>query len=312
MKEHQKKLTQVIDSASQVVFGKRDQIKLIVATWLSGGHVLLEDFPGTGKTVLAKTLSRLVKCSMGRVQFTPDLLPADITGSSLYDPHKGEFRFEKGPLFCNFFLADEINRATPRTQSALLESMGERQVTCDNQTYLLDKLFFVMATQNPIEHHGTFPLPEAQLDRFAIKLSLGHLDASEELAMVKEHINESPLEDLKPVMEKHEFQECRSLLSKIRIDDSVYEYAVKIVTKTRKSDELLVGASTRATLNLLRIGRALALMDGEDFLRPKHIYELVPYVLGHRIILSQESKFQGLREEQYLSKLLKTIPNPSK
>lgn len=305
-------LEKVVSSASNVIYGKDEQIRLILAAWLSGGHVLLEDFPGTGKTVLAKTLSKLIKCNMGRVQFTPDLLPADVTGSSFYEAQTQQFRFEKGPLFCDFFLADEINRATPRTQSALLEAMSERQITSDGETYTLDKSFFVMATQNPIEHHGTFPLPEAQLDRFAIKLSLGYMDSKDELGMIKAHIDNSPLEDVKPILEKHHFMEIRQLLKNIRIDQSVYEYAVKIVDKTRKSVQLEVGCSPRATLHLLRIGRALALIKGDDFLRPKHIYDLVPFVLGHRLHLSQESKFKGLTEEEFLSGLLKQIPPPTK
>lgn len=305
-------LLEVIESASKVIFGKKDQIKLILATWLSGGHVLLEDFPGTGKTVLSKTLSRLIDCEMGRVQFTPDLLPADITGSSFYEAQKQEFRFEKGPLFSDFFLADEINRATPRTQSALLEAMSEKQITNDGKTHKLDDAFFVMATQNPIEHHGTFPLPEAQLDRFAVKLNLGYMDSKSEVEMVKTHIDKSPLETLRPILSKEDFLKIKSSLSNIKIDDSVYNYAVKIVEKTRVSPQLEVGCSPRSTLDLLRIGRALAFLNGDDFLRPKFIYELVPHVLGHRLHLSQESKFKGITAEAFLETLLKQIPPPTK
>lgn len=308
----QEALMKLVESASTVIYGKQDQIKLIIATWLSGGHVLLEDYPGTGKTVLAKTLSSLIKCSLGRVQFTPDLLPADITGSSIYEAQSQQFRFEKGPIFCQFFLADEINRATPRTQSALLEAMSERQVTSDGQTLQLDKTFFVMATQNPIEHHGTFPLPEAQLDRFAIKINLGHMNVKEELSMIQAHIDEEPLNHLTPVMEHFQFVAIQKKLKMIRIDKSVYEYAVKIVDRTRKSPQLEIGCSPRATLHLLRISRALALMNGEDFVRPKYVYDLVPMVLGHRIHLSQESKFTGLTEEEFLKTLLKQIPPPTK
>ncbi len=305
-------LLDIVESASKVIFGKKEQIKLILATWLSGGHVLLEDFPGTGKTVLSKTLSTLVDCEMGRVQFTPDLLPADITGSSFYEAQKQDFRFEKGPLFSQFFLADEINRATPRTQSALLEAMGEGQITCDGKTYDLDDAFFVMATQNPIEHHGTFPLPEAQLDRFAIKISLGYMSPKEEAQMIRAHINGSPLKDLKPIIKREEFLSFRQKLKAVKIDDSVYDYAVKIVDKTRNSPHLEVGCSPRATLHLLQIGRALAAMNGEAFLRPKFVYDLVPYVLGHRLGLSQESKFKGLTEDDFLKGLLKQIPPPTK
>lgn len=312
MNKERERILSLVEGASKVIVGKEEAIKLLVATWLTGGHALLEDLPGTGKTVLAKTLSRLVNVPMGRVQFTPDLLPADITGSSLYDQTTHQFKFEKGPLFCTFFLADEINRATPRTQSALLEAMSERQVTSDRETHELDRAFFVIATQNPIEHHGTFPLPEAQLDRFAVKLSLGHMTAKEEVKMLKEHLLEDPLNKVTPVMERSHFFEIRQAIKNVKIHDSIYEYAAKIVDQTRKSSELDAGCSPRASLNLLRLSQAYALMNGEDFVRPQYIYNLVPFVLGHRLILSQESRFAGLTNETYLKKLLTQISPPTK
>lgn len=312
MNQDFEKLQDLVESASKVIVGKKESIKLLVATWLAGGHALIEDVPGTGKTVLAKTLSSLIKAPMGRVQFTPDLLPGDITGTTIYDQNSHQFKFEKGPLFCSFFLADEINRATPRTQSALLEAMSERQITSDRETYILDKAFFVVATQNPIEHHGTFPLPEAQLDRFSIKMSLGYMSVKEELQMIKSHIFESPLDKLQPIMERSQFIALRAHLKNITIQDSVYEYAVKIVDQTRRSKKLAVGCSPRATLTLLQLARAIAFMNGEDFVRPQIIYNLVPSVLGHRIILSQDSKFAGLTEKEFLDELLTKIQPPTK
>lgn len=312
MNKERESVLSLIENASKVIVGKEESIKLLVATWLTGGHALIEDLPGTGKTVLAKTLSRLVNVPMGRVQFTPDLLPADITGSSIYDQQTHQFKFERGPLFCTFFLADEINRATPRTQSALLEAMSERQVTADNQTHDLDRAFFVVATQNPIEHHGTFPLPEAQLDRFAIKLSLGYMSPKEEQSMLKDRLMEDPLDKVSPVMEKSRFFEIKQEIKKVKVHDSIYDYVVKIVDQTRKSSELDAGCSPRASLTLLRMAQAFALFDGEDFVRPQSIYNLVPYVLGHRLILSQESRFAGLTEKDYLTKLLSRISPPTK
>ncbi len=311
MSKNRELILGLVENAGKVIVGKEQAIKYLVATWLTEGHALLEDLPGTGKTVLAKTLSRLVNVPMGRVQFTPDLLPADITGSSIYDQQTHQFKFEKGPLFSTFFLADEINRATPRTQSALLEAMGERQVTSDRETHPLDKAFFVVATQNPIEHHGTFPLPEAQLDRFAIRLSLGHMKPQEEIKMLKDRLMDDPLDRVKPLMERSQFLEARQEVKKVQIHDSIYDYTVKIVELTRNSPDLEAGCSPRASLTLLKMAQALSFMNGEDFVRPKTIYELTPLVLGHRILLSQESRFSGITEDTFIKKLLSRISPPT-
>lgn len=310
MKQIQKNLLSVVENTSKVIQGKKDEIGLILATWLAGGHVLLEDVPGTGKTVLAKALSRSIDLKLGRVQFTPDLLPSDVIGSSIYEQKNHQFLFEKGPLFCDFFLADEINRATPRTQSALLECMSEKQVTADNKTYPMDETFFVMATQNPIEHHGTFPLPEAQLDRFSIKLSLGYMSRDQERAMAEQFLNGDPLKELTSVISKEDFLEAKKGLKKVKVSEPVYQYVLDIVEATRKSKDLDVGASPRATLTLLMISKGMALLHGEDFVRPSFIYQLAPLVLGHRLVISPESQFSGVEVETIISSILKGIKTP--
>lgn len=310
MKQIQKNLLSVVENTSKVIQGKKDEIGLILATWLAGGHVLLEDVPGTGKTVLAKALSRSIDLKLGRVQFTPDLLPSDVIGSSIYEQKNHQFLFEKGPLFCDFFLADEINRATPRTQSALLECMSEKQVTADNKTYPMDETFFVMATQNPIEHHGTFPLPEAQLDRFSIKLSLGYMSRDQERAMAEQFLNGDPLKELTSVISKEDFLEAKKGLKKVKVSEPVYQYVLDIVEATRKSKDLDVGASPRATLTLLMISKGMALLHGEDFVRPSFIHQLAPLVLGHRLVISPESQFSGVEVETIISSILKGIKTP--
>lgn len=310
MKNQKEALHLVIDNVEKVIRGKRSEIEAILATWLSGGHVLIEDVPGTGKTVLAKCLAKSIELKLGRVQFTPDLLPGDILGSTLYDKENHSFKFEKGPIFSDFFLADEINRATPRTQSALLESMAEGQVTVDNHSFKLDPIFFVMATQNPIEHHGTFPLPEAQLDRFAIKISLGHMGREDELKMAQQFLGANPLNDIGPVITKNDFLNIREMLQKVKISSSVYKYVLDIVSATRKHKEIEVGASPRATITFLAIARAIALIQGEDFVRPASIHQMAIKVLSHRVIPTQEALFQGMNSSRIIEGILKTIKTP--
>lgn len=310
-KEAQEKLSLIVKESEKVIIGKEKQVQSILATWLAGGHVLLEDVPGTGKTVLAKTLSKIIGAEFGRVQFTPDLLPSDITGSTIYDQNTKQFQFLKGPLFSTFFLADEINRATPRTQSALLEAMAESQITIDSNSLALNELFFVMATQNPLEHHGTFPLPEAQLDRFFIKTSLGYPTKDQELKLIKERNNIDPLSTVKQIISADDFLKIRSLLSQVKIHDSVYNYILNIISKTRKNSKISLPASPRATLAFAKMAQAMAVLDGENFVRPSYIFELAPLILGHRIGITQDARFEGLTNLSVITKLLESEKVPT-
>jgi MoxR-like ATPase len=312
MKHTQECFSKLHENISLVIQGKSTEIRLILAAWFAGGHVLLEDVPGTGKTVLAKAIIKSCQVAFGRVQFTPDLLPADITGTSIYHEKIKEFSFSKGPIFCTFFLGDEINRATPRTQSALLEAMAEKQVTVDNKTHLLDELFFVIATQNPIEQHGTFPLPEAQLDRFMVKMSLGYPDKASEIAMMKNHNQSTPLSHLHAVVSRDDILKIRQKISLVKVSDSVYEYIQKIVAATRNHPEVDLGASPRACLALARLGQTMSLLNGDDFVRPQMIYELSPAILRHRIILNAQAKYSGRTTDQVIEAILKSVLVPTR
>lgn len=304
-------ISSLVENISQVIHGKDDQIKLIIATWIAGGHVLIEDVPGTGKTLLAKALSKSTSLDFSRAQFTPDLLPSDLTGTTIFDQEANKFKFLKGPLHTTLLLADEINRATPRTQSALLEAMAEGQISVDNRSYKLDELFFVIATQNPIEQQGTFPLPEAQLDRFSIKLSLGYPNIENELKMAKLRKESDPLQSIKPVIGLKEIKYVKEASKKILIKDSIYEYTLNIVNQTRNNPALSLGASPRATLILLKLGQVVSLMLGLDHVRPSVIHELAPYVLGHRVLLTAEARYQGMSSTDIISNILSNVKTPT-
>lgn len=305
-----KTINKVLEGINSVILEKPEQVELIFATWLMGGHVLLEDLPGTGKTVLAKAFAKICKTSFGRVQFTPDLLPGDILGTTIYDAETKKFYFRKGPIFSNFFLADEINRATPRTQSALLEAMGERQITIENRTTDLPKNFMVVATQNPLESHGTFPLPEAQLDRFTVKISLGGLDLNGERKMLESQEECHPLDKLKPVISEDTFFEIQKAVKKVNFSDDIIEYLLNIMQLTRKDPRILFGASSRATLAYKALAQAIALIKGRDYVIPNDVYSIAVSVLNHRIILTEDAIFEGVTTEDVIKDILKHVKAP--
>lgn len=302
----------ILSNVGSVILGKDDAIKLVLSAWFSGGHVLIEDNPGTGKTVLAKCLARSVSVEFGRVQFTPDLLPSDVTGTTIYDEESRQFQFNRGPVFSTIFLADEINRATPRTQSALLEAMAEFQVTADKITYPLDPEFFVIATQNPIEQHGTFPLPEAQLDRFAMKISMGYPNRQSEEEILKGRLSGDPFQRLKPVVRKEHIQEIKSAASQVKLSEATLKYILDVVQKTREHPEILLPASPRGALSLLKVSQAFTLISGEDYIRPGTVYKLVPHILGHRIGLTNEARFQGRTKTDVLKSVLDSVKVPTR
>lgn len=304
------KMNQVISELDSVIHGKEDKIKLILATWVAGGHLLLEDLPGMGKTVLAKSLARVIETEYKRVQFTPDLLPSDITGGIIIDPQTREFNLRKGPLFSTIFLGDEINRATPRTQAALLESMAEKQITIDGTGHKLNPNFFVMATQNPVEQHGTFPLPEAQLDRFMVKLSLGAPDSKSEKRMLLNRNSDDPFESIKEVLSIEDFSKIRELVKEVKVADPVYDYVVNLVSKTREHDDLSMGASPRASLALIKLGQAVSLINGHSYLSPSTVYKIFPYVIGHRVLMSPEARFGGKSTADILKSILSSVKTP--
>ncbi|ABG51118.1 ATPase associated with various cellular activities, AAA_3 [Trichodesmium erythraeum IMS101] len=272
------------ENLSQAIVGKEDGIKLVLVALLSGGHVLLEDVPGVGKTLLAKSLAYSIAGKFQRIQCTPDLLPTDITGTNIWNPRSGEFEFLPGPVFANVLLTDEINRATPRTQSALLEVMEEKQVTIDGVSRSVPNPFFVIATQNPIEYQGTFPLPEAQMDRFTLSLTLGYPTESEELQMLQRISEGSGVKTLKACITLEEVQELRRLCSLVKVDESLKKYILKLVRATREDEEITLGVSPRGTVTLHQATQALGFLSGRNYAIPDDVKFLVPYVLSHRLI----------------------------
>ena len=293
-----------------VIVGKEDVIDLVVVAMLSEGHILIEDVPGIGKTTLAKSIARSIGCSFKRIQFTPDVMPSDITGINFYNQKQGEFEFRPGPIIANIVLADEINRATPRTQSALLEAMEERQVTVEGVTVELPSPFLVLATQNPIELEGTFPLPEAQLDRFFIRIALGYPDEVGEDAILLRFEDSNPLEQLEPVVTDAELVRLSRLVSRVYCDPAVRRYVVQIVQATRKHAAYELGASPRGSLGLFRGARALAAIRGRDYVRPDDVKFLAPYVLSHRAILNSQSRLRGRDSGGVLQEVLESVPVP--
>ena len=289
----------------KTIVGKADAIRLVLVAVLSGGHALLEDVPGVGKTLLAKSLARSIDGKFQRIQCTPDLLPTDITGTNIWNPRSGEFEFLPGPVFANVLLADEINRATPRTQSALLEVMEEKQVTVDGVSRNVPTPFFVIATQNPIEYQGTFPLPEAQMDRFTLSLTLGYPAALEELQMLEGLSDSFAVEDLQPCISLEEVQELRRLCAAVKVEGSLKQYIVDLVRSTREDEEITLGVSPRGAVALHRASQALAFISGRDFATPDDVKDLAPHVLSHRLIPAG-----GRRAKTIVDKLLRSVPIP--
>ena len=314
-----KTLKELVEVARQVSFavqtvisGKPGAVRLALTVLLAEGHILIEDVPGVGKTQLAKALARSIDCSVRRVQFTPDLLPSDITGVSAYNQELREFEFKPGPIFANVVLGDEINRASPKTQSALLESMEERQVTVDGRTYLLEQPFMVIATQNPVEMEGTYPLPEAQRDRFMTRISIGYPDREAELAMLDSHGSSSPLDDLKPVAHASDVRALVAAVREVHVSAAIRNYIIDLVTATRNSAELRLGASPRAALHLLRACRAHAALDDRDFVIPDDVQTLAVPVLAHRLLPSAEAMVGRELPDQVLADLVRRLPLPAR
>ena len=297
------------ENISQVIVGKEKQIELILTALLAGGHVLLEDVPGTGKTTMAKTLAKSLSCGFSRVQFTPDLLPADITGMRIYNQHSGDFTFVKGPAFTNILLSDEINRATPRTQSALLECMEERQITEGGVTYALEEPFLVIATQNPVETQGTFPLPEAQLDRFLMRLSLGYPTQDEAVALMQRFIHAQPLAKITPVATVEEVTEAAALCKNCAVSDDIMAYMAALCEAARDPEKVRLGPSPRALLALMRCCQALAAIRGRDYVIPDDVKELAVPVLAHRTVLRGIS--YQLSTENFIQNLLSQVEVPT-
>lgn len=296
---------------NKVIIGKSEVIDVLLTAMIAGGHVLLEDVPGTGKTVIAKTLSKSIGATFKRVQFTPDLLPSDLTGINYYNQKLGEFTFRSGPIFTNILLGDEINRATPRTQSSLLECMEEKQVTIDGKTHILDKPFFVIATQNPVETQGTFNLPEAQLDRFLVKLSMGYPSIEEGKQIMKRFIINNPLEELEVVCSKEELNDASKSIGKVYVSEDIQEYILKIVEGTLKHDSVVLGVSPRGSLAILRACQVYAALKGNSFVSPEDVKLLCPYVFSHRIIIKDNLKFRGVTNDSIIEELLTTIEVPT-
>ena len=301
----------LIEAIETVIVGKHESVQLIVIGLLCNGHILIEDIPGVGKTMLARSLAAALGAQYRRIQFTPDLLPADITGTSIFNQKTGEFSFRPGPIFTNILLADEINRATPKTQSSLLEGMEEFQVTVDGATRLLDRPFFVIATENPIEYRGTYPLPEAQLDRFLMRISLGYPTPEQEVIVLERQVKQHPIYSVKPVVQKDEVLQMQESVREVHIDASLKQYMVDIVTATRDHPLLALGASPRASLGLMRTGQARASLLGRDFVLPDDVKALAASVLCHRLILKPEARLRQSDLVSLVHEILDRVPVPA-
>lgn len=302
--------SRISDNIETVMHGQQHSIRKTLAAFFSSGHVLLEDVPGTGKTTLSKALALSIHAEFNRVQFTSDLLPSDILGVSIFNQKSHEFEFKKGPIFTNILLADEINRASPRTQSALLEAMAESQVSLEGTTFKLHDLFFVIATQNPVEFRGTYPLPEAQTDRFAMKFKLGYVDPDDEVAILTAQQKHHPIHSIDPVCELSDVQKVKELVGTTEISDEIKRYIVELVGKTREREEIDLGASPRASLSLMQVSQAYALFDGQPFVGPDHVQEAAIDVIAHRLQLNSHSRYSGLNAVAIIEEIMENTPVP--
>ena len=309
--EQTERLHRLTANLARVIEGKADRIDILVVAFAAAGSVLIEDVPGVGKTTLAKALARSLDAAFNRIQFTPDLLPADVLGASVYNPINGNFTFREGPVFCNVLLADEINRASPRTQSALLEAMSEAQATIEGRRYPLPSPFVVLATQNPVEFHGTYPLPEAQLDRFLIRLRMGYPEAEIEANILRSQAERHPLEGLAPVLTRDEAVGVQTAVRRVRVDDSLGRYIVALASATRADARVKLGVSPRGSLMLYRSAQACALLGGRDFVMPDDVQTLAPHVLSHRLTLTPKAKYSGVQAEEVIREVIKTTRVPT-
>ena len=299
---------EIVENVSKVIVGKKSIVEHALSAVVAQGHILIEDVPGVGKTMLAKSISASIGCSFKRIQFTPDLLPSDIVGISIYNQTTGEFQFRAGPVMAQMVLVDEINRATPKTQSALLEAMEELQVSVDGDSRTLDRPFVVIATQNPIEYEGTFPLPEAQLDRFLMRISLGYPSFAEELSIIEQQEQVHPINELRSVATPEDIIDLQEACKNIYVDNTVREYIVSLIDATRNHENVSLGASPRASLGMFRAARGLAILRDRDYVIPDDIKELAYAVLAHRLILSPSARMRGLHTGQIISNLLESVP----
>jgi MoxR-like ATPase len=300
----------IIANVEGVIIGKRKAVELVLIALLCKGHVLLEDVPGTGKTMLAKTIARSIGCMFKRIQFTPDLLPSDVTGISIFNQQTREFEFRPGPVIAQIVLADEINRATPKTQSALLEAMEERQITVDGTTHMLPKPFIVLATQNPIEYEGTFPLPEAQLDRFLLRVHLGYAEKYDEINILRRQRLDHPLDAVQQVASAEALIDLQERIKEVYLDELIEEYIVSLVTATRHHEDVYLGASTRGALALYRTAQARASIDGRDYVIPDDVKALAEPVLGHRLIISPAARIRNVTAPTVMNDILSAVPVP--
>ena len=306
----QVKIKQLVDNISRVIIGKQQAVEQSVIALICGGHLLIEDVPGVGKTMLARSVARSTGCTFGRIQFTPDLLPSDITGVTIFNQQSGEFEYRPGPIMAQMVLADELNRTTPKTQSALFEAMEEHQVTVDGVTHALPRPNMVLATLNPIEYEGTFPLPEGQLDRFMLRISLGYPSRDDEILVVSQQALQHPIEALEPVVSSDDIRELQDIVKQIHTDNTITEYAVALVTATRNHPDADLGASPRGSLALFRTSQALALIRGRDYVLPDDVKEMAIPVLGHRVIVPPSSRMRGVNGQMIVEAALEEVQVP--